>query len=61
MSDPGIKDTDVLLFVFRTNENEEATDTITYTEHKVDDVCILLYMICILLLLILLLYSALGL
>ena len=35
---PGIRETDVLLFVFRTDENEDATDIITYTQHKVNDV-----------------------
>ena len=35
---PGLPGTDVLLFVFRTNENEEITDIITYTQHKINDV-----------------------
>ena len=35
---PGPQEADVLLFAFRTNEDEEATDLITYTQHKVDDV-----------------------
>lgn len=35
---PGVQEIDVLLFVFRTDKNEEITDIITYTQHKVDDV-----------------------
>ena len=35
---PGISATDVLLFVFHTDENEDPTDLITYTQHKVGEV-----------------------
>ena len=35
---PGIPATDVLLFVFHTDENEDPTDLITYTQHKVGEV-----------------------
>ena len=41
---PGIQATDVLLFVFRTNENEEPEELVTYTQHKVEQVHV--YNVC---------------
>lgn len=38
VASPGIEEADVLLLIFRTNEEEEVTDIITYTQHKVGDV-----------------------
>lgn len=35
---PGIPATDILLFVFHTDENEDPTDLITFTQHKVGEV-----------------------
>ena len=35
---PGAREADALLLVFRMNEEEEVTENITYTQHKVDDV-----------------------
>ncbi len=38
MASPGRPATDVLLFVFHCDENEEPTNLITYTQHRVDQV-----------------------
>ena len=35
---PGNPATDTLLFVFRTDDSEEPTDLITYTQHRVGEV-----------------------
>jgi metal-responsive CopG/Arc/MetJ family transcriptional regulator len=39
---PGVQEADVLLLVFQTNEEEEVTDFITYTQHKVENVRLVL-------------------
>lgn len=38
VANPGIPETDVLLFICRVNDKEELTDVITYMQHKVDTV-----------------------
>lgn len=38
VAEPGIQETLLLLFVFKTNEDEEVTDLITYTQHEIDNV-----------------------
>lgn len=38
VASPGIPEADALLLIFRTNEEEEITDLITYTQHKMDNV-----------------------
>ena len=35
---PGIQATDVLLFVFHTDKDDEPTELVTYTQHKVGEV-----------------------
>ncbi len=35
---PGIQATDVLLFVFHTDQDDEPTELVTYTQHKVGEV-----------------------
>ena len=35
---PGRQATDVLLFVFHTDEDDEPTELVTYTQHKVGEV-----------------------
>lgn len=43
VASPGIEETDVLLFVFRTNKDEDVTEFITYTQHKVENVNVHMY------------------
>ena len=38
VASPGVEQADVLLLIFRTNEEEEITDIVTYTQHIVGDV-----------------------
>ena len=38
VASPGVQVTDVLLFVCQVNDQEEATDVITYTQHKIGTV-----------------------
>ena len=38
VANPGIEEADVLLLIFQTNEEEQATNIITYTQHKVGNV-----------------------
>ena len=38
VAEPGLQATDVLLFVFHTDKDDEPTELVTYTQHKVGQV-----------------------
>ena len=38
VAEPGLQATDVLLFVFHTDKDDEPTELVTYTQHKVGEV-----------------------
>ena len=38
VGEPGVQATDVLLFVFHTDKDDEPTKLVTYTQHKVGEV-----------------------
>ena len=44
---PGIPATDILMFVFNTDEDEKLTSLVSYTQHRLDQVITYVHIICI--------------